>query len=110
MEQNETNLLLLFIVFLLIVIDILRNHKIFRSRKTLFAGIVSYMMIIGFFVSFILYPSNRILPFIFIVLGAIPYGYYWYQRTTISERRNEAIITGILILAVILYFLTKMID
>ena len=107
MDKINLNLVLLIIVILLIAIDILRNHKVFKSKKMLFAGILSYLMIIAFFFTYIYYPSGKILQITFIAIGSIPYGYFWYHRTTKSDKKYEVLLTGILILAVIIYLLTK---
>lgn len=107
MDNNISNLVLMVIVLLLITLDVLRNHKALKSKKILIAGVLSYLMIIGFFFTFIYYPSNSILLFVFVALGIIPYAYYWYHRTTKADKKKEAIVIVILILAIIIYLLTK---
>lgn len=107
MDNNTFNLVLLLIVILLISLDALRNHRVLRSKNILIAGILSYLTIIGFFFTFIYYPSNSILLFIFIALGIIPNAYYWYHRTTKADKKKEALIIVILILSITIYLLTK---
>jgi len=107
MDNSISNFVLLVIVLLLITLDVLRNHRALKSKNILIAGVLSYIMIIGFFFTFIYYPTNSILLFIFIAPGIIPNAYYWYHRTTKADKKKEAKVIVVLILAIIIYLLTK---
>jgi len=107
MEGFNSSIVLLIIIFLLIILDILRNLEFLKSENMIIAGTLSYLSILAFFTCYIFYPSNTFLLVSIIAIGLIPNSYYWYNRTTKGEKRKEALLLSILILAGIMYYLTR---
>lgn len=108
MEELNINLILLFLVILVILFDLLRNIRSLRSKKLILAGTLSYAAILAFFACYIYYPSGTALLIAIVAIGIIPCGYYWYHRTTKGEKKREALIAGILILAGLIYFFARL--
>jgi len=78
-----------------------------QSEKMVIAGTLSYISVLAFFTCYVFIPSNTFLLITIITLGLIPNSYYWYNRTTKGERRKEALILAVLILAGMMYYLTR---
>ena len=106
MDKINIDIVLLFIVIAICILDILKNRKVLTlSQKIFTAGVLSYISIILFFICFIFYPTITHLLVLIAVLGSFPSIYYWYYRTTKSEKKKEAFMFIILILAGVVYYL-----
>lgn len=107
MDGFNISLVLLIIIFLLVILDILRNMEFIQSENIIIAATLSYLTILAFFTCYVFLPSETVLLVAIIAIGLIPNSYYWYQRTTKGERKKEALILSILILAGIMYYLAR---
>ncbi|MFO7852676.1 MAG: hypothetical protein ACQERS_10605 [Bacteroidota bacterium] len=107
MSGISVNIILLIIIFLLVILDILRNIEFLKSKNMFTPGIFAYATFLAFFICLIFYPSNTLLLVSIIAIAVIPNSYYWYNRTTKGKRRTEALIMSILFLAGIMYYLAK---
>ena len=107
MEVLSVRLVLLIVIFLLVILDILRNLEFIQSENMIISGTLSYLSILAFIICYIFLPSETFLLVAIIAVGLIPNSYYWYQRITKGERRKEALLLSILLLAGIMYYLSK---
>jgi hypothetical protein len=107
MNGFNISIVLLIIIIILVILDILRNLEFIQSENTIIAATLSYLSILAFFICNVFFPSDTFLLVAIIAIGLIPNSYYWYQRTTKGERKKEALILSILILAGLMYYLSK---
>ncbi|MDT8401330.1 MAG: hypothetical protein RQ743_06525 [Bacteroidales bacterium] len=105
----NVNIIILIIIILLIVMDLLGSIKYMNTEKMILAGTLSYITSLAFFICFIFIPEKTFVLVSIIAIGLIPNSYYWYNRATRGEKKRQAVIMSILILAGITYYLGKII-
>lgn len=103
------NIIILVIIILLIVMDILGSLEFMNTEKMILAGTLSYITSLAFFICFIFIPEKTFVLVSIIAIGLIPNSYYWYNRATKGEKKKQAVLISILILAGMMYYLGKII-
>ena len=103
------NTIILIIIILLIIMDILGSLKFMNTEKMILSGTLSYISSLAFFICFIFIPEKTFILVSIIAIGLIPNSYYWYHRTTKGEKKRQAVLISILILAGMMYYLWKII-
>ncbi|NQU50982.1 MAG: hypothetical protein HQ522_00420 [Bacteroidetes bacterium] len=107
MEKLDVKVIFLGIAVLLIIFDVLKNIKVFTSKKIILVGILSFLSLSAYIFLIIFYPTQGLLIFIFLVVGIRQSWTFWRLRTTKEKNWKNAMILICLLVAALVYSLIQ---
>jgi len=109
MDSSITNMALVLALFLVVLYDFIKEPKLLKDRKYLYAGILSNFFLLLFFIFFI-FELNRFWMYAAIGLGFIPGIYFQYLRYRAQKSSDfMRILPGIIALGLMFYIVIKVI-